>query len=426
MSDRLGIIADDLSGACDAGVQFSAHGFSTQVRLSSDGLTEAESDIVVVCTASRRLSQESARRKVWETCRRMQQIDLPVCYKKMDSTLLGNVGAEIDAILDNSVAGIAVVAPAFPKMGRRLLEGELILGDGSCPTGTHLPTMLAQQSARRVRQLNRGCVQYGAEKLAATIRKEYQSGNDMLVIDAISDDDLATVAEASMSLFPQALMVGSAGLAAHVAGILSGRRGRAKSMPGRIANLTKPAGQPATRSRRDSHTQSVILFVGSTNPVTQAQLDRLIEAGNADLVRAGRNAVAQATSSMNRNRHLVVEVHSDSEGEARFLGALLDLFGKRPPHAVVLTGGDTAQLVCQLSATSGIELEREIVVGIPRGRFVGGIFDGLPAATKAGGFGNDAAIVEIVNDLAREHGHRPEATATGESTDERFGKPGST
>ena len=422
---RWGIIADDLSGACDAGVQFSARGFSTQVRLTSDGLTEVESDIVVACTASRSLSQESARRKVGETCRRMQQIDVPVCYKKMDSTLLGNVGAEIDAILDNSLAGLAVVAPAFPKMGRKLVDGELILGDGSRPTGRHLPTLLARQSVHKVHHLNRGCVQHGADKLATAIRKEYQCGNDVLVIDAISDDDLATVAEASTSLYPQALLVGSAGLAAHVAGILFERCGRATSMSGRIANSTKPSRRPDTRSRRHSDTQSVILFVGSTNPVTQAQVDRLIEAGNADLVPRGNDAVAQATLSMNRNRHLVVQVPLDSEAVARCLGALLDLFENHPPRAVVLTGGDTTQLICELSATSGIELEREIVVGIPRGRFVEGVFDGLPAATKAGGFGNDAALVEIVNDLAREHGHRPEATATGESIDERFGRPGS-
>ncbi len=386
---RWGIIADDLSGACDAGVCFAARGFSTEVRLASEGLAEAESDVVVACTASRSLSREAAGRRVGETCRRLRQIDVPVCYKKMDSTLLGNVGAEIDAVLENSSARLAIVAPAFPKMGRRLVNGQLILGDGSRPTGKHLPTLLTRQSSHKVRHLNRGYVRHGADKLAAAMRKEYQSGNDVLVIDAISDSDLATVAEASMPLSPRALLVGSAGLAAHVAGLMFER----------FANSRKPSQQPDIRSRRQGDTQSVVLFVGSTNPVTQSQVERLMEAGKVDPASLGSNAVAQATLSMKRNRHLVVQVPSESEEDVRYLNALLDLFRKKPPRAVVLTGGDTAQLICELSATSGLKLEREIVVGIPRGRFMGGIFDGLPVATKAGGFGGDAALVEIVNDL---------------------------
>jgi uncharacterized protein YgbK (DUF1537 family) len=337
----------------------------------------------------------------------MQQSDLPLCYKKMDSTLLGNVGAEIDAILDNSTGGFAVVAPAFPKMGRRLVEGQLMLGDRSLPTGRHLPTLLAQQSAHKVRHLNRGCVQRGADMLAAAMRSEYRSGNDVLAIDAISDSDLASVAEAAMSLSPQALMVGSAGLAAHVAGVLSGQFGRPGSMAGQIASSMQPSRRPETRSRRHSCTESVILFVGSTNPVTEAQLEQLIETGNVDLVHVGPGALAQATLSMNRNRHLVVQVPFESEGETRYLVSLLDLLKRHRPRAVVLTGGDTAQLVCELSTTAAIQLEREIVMGIPRGRFAGGVFDGLPGATKAGGFGNEAALVEIVNDLAGERGHRP-------------------
>jgi len=53
-------------------------------------------------------------------------------------------------------------------------------------------------NAHKVHHLNRGYVQHDADKLATAIRKEYKCGNDVLVIDAISDSDLATVAEVTV------------------------------------------------------------------------------------------------------------------------------------------------------------------------------------------------------------------------------------
>jgi D-threonate/D-erythronate kinase len=39
----------------------------------------------------------------------------------------------------------------------------------------------------------------------------------------------------------------------------------------------------------------------------------------------------------------------------------------------------------------------EIVPGIPRGILRGGMFDGLPVATKSGGFGDADALIRIAD-----------------------------
>ena len=63
---RLGIIADDLTGACDTGVQFAKQGFSTLVWLNLESLEDVPAELTVVTTNSRSNLSAEARQKVRE------------------------------------------------------------------------------------------------------------------------------------------------------------------------------------------------------------------------------------------------------------------------------------------------------------------------------------------------------------------------
>jgi uncharacterized protein YgbK (DUF1537 family) len=67
----------------------------------------------------------------------------------------------------------------------------------------------------------------------------------------------------------------------------------------------------------------------------------------------------------------------------------------------VMTGGDTAALVCDVAGTHAILLKNEVAPGIPWGHLRGGLFDGLPAITKSGGFGSQSSLREAVQFLSR-------------------------
>jgi uncharacterized protein YgbK (DUF1537 family) len=71
-----------------------------------------------------------------------------------------------------------------------------------------------------------------------------------------------------------------------------------------------------------------------------------------------------------------------------------------PAAGLVLSGGDTASLVCRAAGVQQIELCAEIVPGIPRGILHGGEFDGVPVATKSGGFGRSDALIQIADFFA--------------------------
>ncbi len=104
MNQRCLLIADDLTGGADAGAQFAKRGLRTLLislldDVKVDFSKHTHQDVLVINTDSRGLSPEKAFLKVSNLLKRFDQKLFPIIYKKIDSTLRGNVGYEIDAIL---------------------------------------------------------------------------------------------------------------------------------------------------------------------------------------------------------------------------------------------------------------------------------------------------------------------------------------
>ncbi|MGE5855892.1 MAG: four-carbon acid sugar kinase family protein, partial [Syntrophaceae bacterium] len=171
------VIADDLTGANDTGVQFAKQGLKTIVLMYVPAApSELDEDVLVVDTQSRALSPTEAYRKVTETALLFKNRDqFQTLYKKIDSTLRGNLGTEIDAIMDACGLELAIVAPAFPANGRMTVGGCHFLGnapleateisrDPLCPvTESHIPTLMAKQTKREVGHVGIKNVLAGAE-----------------------------------------------------------------------------------------------------------------------------------------------------------------------------------------------------------------------------------------------------------------------
>src|SRR4051812_19269179 len=117
---RVSIVADDLTGACDAAVGFTRAGFSADVVLAG-GEPAAGVDVLAVDVRSRHLPAAEAGRRVGHWIGELR--DTPLLVKKLDSTLRGNVRAELEAALAASGRRAALVAPAFPRYGRTTRDG---------------------------------------------------------------------------------------------------------------------------------------------------------------------------------------------------------------------------------------------------------------------------------------------------------------
>ena len=129
------IIADDLTGANDTGVQFTKNGYRTSVLILDDKFKNMECknlhDVLVIDTETREVGENVARGKL---ARMLKEIKFGVSendivYKKIDSTLRGNAGAEIEEILRNFKQQFCLLSPSFPPHQRVTLGGNLIVQD---------------------------------------------------------------------------------------------------------------------------------------------------------------------------------------------------------------------------------------------------------------------------------------------------------
>jgi uncharacterized protein YgbK (DUF1537 family) len=155
---RLAMLADDVTGACDAGVQFSRRGASTRVYFGAGPISAAAAEVSVVVTHSRNDSAEEASRKVQLACDQIAFSGAVLCYKKIDSTLKGNLGAELNGIQIRNPGRLILVCPSFPKMHRILVDGWLRASSVKDLEPIDLPSLLASQGAR-----NLACIAQPAE-----------------------------------------------------------------------------------------------------------------------------------------------------------------------------------------------------------------------------------------------------------------------
>src|SRR5699024_1787942 len=123
MRQTIGIIADDLTGANDSGVQIAKHGYSTSVLFKIPETTEPLDEAIVIDTNARVLEKDAATAIVKKASDYIKKCNYTHIYKKIDSTLRGHIGAEIEAMDDVFHPDFIIIAPAFPAYGRATING---------------------------------------------------------------------------------------------------------------------------------------------------------------------------------------------------------------------------------------------------------------------------------------------------------------
>ncbi len=119
-------LADDLTGAIEAGAQFAAAGAQAVVTIASAECgSNAAPQVLVIDTESRHLPPEEAAARVYEPAHTALLDGIRMVYKKTDSTLRGNIGAELGALVRAGSGAPLVYAPAYPRMGRTVRGGRL-------------------------------------------------------------------------------------------------------------------------------------------------------------------------------------------------------------------------------------------------------------------------------------------------------------
>ncbi|MWN06459.1 four-carbon acid sugar kinase family protein [Gilliamella sp. Pas-s95] len=411
------IVADDFTGSNDAGVQFVNKGMVVDVvfdwekaPISSNAnikeMKQNECDVIVINTESRSISIEEAQQRIKTVISNYPS--LKQIYKKIDSTLRGNIGAEIETLLNVTQYKAALIIPAFPNMKRITKNGQCYI-DGveliKTEFATDPKTPIYSSSIKKVieQQTDFSCGEIYLDAVRNYTLKEQielllQSGNKIIIIDAETNDDLQIIVSQILPLLNQLLLVGSAG----------------------IINFIPTDKKQNLINNEKKTTTPILVIAGSMSEKTQQQINYTVKNGdnnwqvvNVDLsdllpnfslekLNQYRNKIQKI---LDTNQHCIVRTcstHTDrfkvdnycqqyhlsrTELGEKICDALGQLVAKLKFDNLFLTGGDVAISIAKSLGAIGFRIQGEVSTGVPYGKLLSKKPVHFRVFTKAGGFG---------------------------------------
>lgn len=403
------VIADDFTGANDAGSGLARAGAKVHVLFDSSTAHDASSaDVLVISTDSRAVSAAEAAHRTTLALQQHQAIAQDGwLFKKIDSTLRGNPGAEIEAALHASGKTLALVVPAVPKLGRITREGEVWINqqrltdtefasDPKTPvTSSHVLTRLHMQSDLTGETLDLATVRSG--KLAQVLA----SKQGLVVLDAEQDADIALIVAAAASLPARPLLAGASGLGDALGEYLASRP--ARPVLAVVGSMSAIAQQQIARlaTQRDIRIIDIDicqLFAQPAWPQAAKWQQAMQQA-----LRDGAHCVVRTTQHAEQ-RHEIEQLCQQHQVSRQELGERICLFLAQLTHSVCrhvlpaglyLSGGDVAMAVAQALGAKGFQIQGLVAGCVPHGVLLNSELH-LPVMTKAGGFGDENTLVEAI------------------------------
>lgn len=414
------IVADDLTGAMDGGVQLLGGGAVTVQVNPAAAPAPPAGEALVLNTQSRSASAGGARERVRAACVGVAQAGRTVWFKKLDSTLRGNVGAELAAVHAALAPCTIVCTPALPAQGRTVVAGELLVQGRPVLATPYRDEITAAAGGRGssavldiVRRRWPACrgVRLAARAGEREFAVAWAAAPDLIVADACSDAHLRRLAAAA-GRAPRPgrrlLWAGSAGLLRALAPAPAPDRAPGGQLPA-AAPLLLVAG-----SRRElAHAQLRAVLAAAPQHLALGLADgpgqRWTVTGGGRSGTAGRAAAMARAAAALRAGALFLwaeptagaaagRPEAVSAALAEFAGDLLRA-GARRPRALVLVGGDTAYACLRRFGIGAVALAGEAAPYVPWGRVAGGPWAGTVVVTKAGGFGDRDTLRRICGRL---------------------------
>ncbi len=425
------VIADDLTGGNATGVLLKQLNYRAITVLNTENFKPeflGGCDCVIYPTDSRSLSPEEAYRRVYDSTRLLSSPEVKVYSKRIDSTLRGNVGVEIDAMLDCLGDDyVAVLAPAFPSSGRVVCGGYMLVNgiplhktdiaiDPKSPVKiSEVAAVVRSQSKNQLSSFYLKDLMDGPQALAQSMLAAVKSGSRILSCDCISQDDLDLIADAC---------------------ICSGLKVVAVCPGVFTATLTRKLVKPHEQQEQ----ARILAVVGTVHPLAKVQLDEFflsqqtnrIEVNTVELIESPERReaeIARVTQGIleHYSQYSVSVVTGDglqpekrinfAPYTARYHCSLDEVtalingsFGEIARRileaapafkGIYSSGGDITVEVCRKMETSGIDLADEVLPLAAFGSFMDGPFKGVKIITKGGSQGKSDAISRCIAYLKR-------------------------
>ena len=421
---KIAVIADDLTGANATGVQLRKSNLKCYTLtdiINFNKVNDTGVDCVIANTNSRSLSRERAYSVVYGTAISLKHPSVQHYSKRIDSTLRGNVGAEIDALLDAlDDDHVALVVPSFPDAGRIVVGGHLLVNgiplhlteaaqDPKAPIFTPIvDEVVAQQTKYTIGHLHIKELAKGTAHISKEILRIKSSGTRIIIFDGTTNEDLALIAQAAIASGVKFI----------------------SADPGAFTNaVAKELIQPTSQNHK-----KVLVVVGSINAVAIGQVNKFLTFQKCHNVLVDVNRIisdeASRTLEINRvvteileqapnfevlsvvgsglfpeNRINFEKYSQPVEEVSSVINTALAQIGTKildtnsDFDSIYTCGGDISLAICDGLGAHGIELFSEVVPLASYGKLVGGSKPGLKIITKGGMVGDEDALIVCVNFL---------------------------
>lgn len=387
----IGVIADDFTGASDIAITL-AKGLEGERRFATTqylGIPTAPAlpdvEIGVIALKTRSIPAAEAVKQSLAACQWLveqgcQQFVFKYC-STFDSTDEGNIGPVLTALADYLDESAVIVCPAFPTLGRTLYQGHLFVGErllNESGMENHpltpmrdadLCRVLARQTPLPVTHIAWQSVQQGVSSLATLIEQQGKKNRTLVVVDALTDNDLVTL-----------------GKAAAGRRLVSGGSAIAMALP---HNLKQHEQTTKMRRVQPNLEGATAILVGSCSGATRGQIEQhrqqyAVMPIDIDLLMAGQIGVDEVVDFIMTHQSQCPLAYSSGEskaiqqaqaryGQEKISETLDTLFGEvakklvydKGVRRLVIGGGETSGAVVSALDIGALHVGREIDPGVP-------------------------------------------------------------
>ncbi len=401
------IVADDTTGANSSAILHKKLGYDC-VSIHTSVKEVRKQSAYAFSTSSRGVTAKEAYKVVKDTLANFKDDDA-IYNKRVDSTLRGNLGSELDAFLDSFPNKKAIVVASFPSSGRtcvhnklyvhgELLENTDVAKDPKMPVTTSVVTSLfSKQTSRKIQHIDLDLVRN--ENINEAIINAYNN-SDIIVIDAETNNDIKKIANTVVSLNLDIITVDPGPFTYYYARSLKHQiLFKFHCLIGSVTPLT-------IEQMKFAKNHDALLYVLDVPKVLSTDSEQYLEECYQELCKIENDFIIITTSDVETNSKIDLndycQVNQSIEDVSNLINTrIANLFIRFnrivKPNCVYTSGGDTTVEFLNLTGSYGLRMYSEIMPLTVESKILGGEFEGLSIVSKGGLIGDNETIMDIYN-----------------------------
>jgi len=413
--DKIIVISDDLTGACNAASFFAGDTEGVNVFIDSNNIKKEIIELEKICifsTNTRTVNKDRALRKVYSLGRDLNEFDNKLIIKKIDTAYRGNVALELDAVMDSMNMDLGFIVNSIPFMNRitiggfQLVNGKIIEDDEfyvdpvNKVRESFVPEILSRDCRRKVGVINLHSIRRGKKEINKRVKDNIERNNKIIVFDSAAEKDIENIVNALVGKYKDALWVGSLGLIVSLSkenGYFTDKTLRrpiktGKRVIGFSASTYKATSQQLENAKKKGYIKIIEVSVNSNNISNlDNKFNKIIEKIKREIIEDNLFIIPKVKSSLiakNLGRK-IIEV----------LGTLAKEIFKEEIDIdrLILIGGETSFSIMNKLGTKTIQIKARIEDAVDYGIFMDGGLSGKELAIKGGSVGSVDAIINMIN-----------------------------